>query len=96
MKLPEPLVLNDHPAARALLFDTVENQIREHDPPAARQALARLLAAGVSREHAIAYIACVLSVEFFEIIEQQSSFDSERYCANLAALPALPYDESVL
>ena len=79
-----------------MLFDTVENQIREHDPPAASQALARLLTAGVSRQHAIAYSDCVLSVEICAIIEQQANCDRERYYVHRAALPALPYDESAL
>ena len=93
MPSPEPLVLDDSAEARAVLYDTIENQIRERNPPETAATLARLQSLGLSRGDAVRYLACVLSVEFFEIVEHQSSFDLARYQANLAALPALPYDD---
>ena len=90
-----PALLVDESDAEVVrvVFDTIENQLREGDPPAVAETLARLVAAGHSRELALRHIACVLSVEFFEILEQGGRFDGERYARHLAALPDLPYDE---
>lgn len=76
------------------IFDTIENQIRDHHPAETEITLQRLMAAGESREMALRYIGCALSVEFFEILENDGAFDEARYVRNLKALPALPYDES--
>ncbi len=84
----------DDPVIHQAIFDTIENQIRDREPAATADTLERLLAAGESRDTALRYIACVLSVEFFEIIQNGSPFDEARYVRNLEALPALPYDES--
>lgn len=93
---PVLLIDEDDGEAVRVLFDTVENQLRDGDPPAVAAALARLLAAGESRATALRYIACALSVEFCEILEHGGQFDGERYADNLEALPALPYDEDAI
>ena len=94
-KLPTMLATSeDDPAVARAIFDTIENQIRDDDPPAADAALQRLTAAGMARDTALHFIACALSVEFFEILENDGAFDATRYAGNLDALPALPYDES--
>lgn len=84
----------DDPEIHRAIFDTIENQIRDHDPAETALSLQRLMAAGESRDNALRYIACALSVEFFEILENEGAFDTARYVSNLRALPALPYDES--
>lgn len=84
----------DDPAIHAAIFDTIENQIRDGEPAETAATLQRLMSQGLSRERALGYIGCALSVEFFEIVEHQGAFDLARYVANLRALPALPYDES--
>ena len=56
--------------------------------------LARLVDGGMPRADAVHYIACVLSVELFEILVNDGVFDEERYAAHLAALPALPYEDA--
>ena len=94
-KQPAMLIDSDgDPAIRQAIFDTIENQIRDGEPAETAATLQRLMAGGESRDAAINYIACVLSVEFFEIIENGEAFDESRYVRNLKALPALPYDES--
>ncbi len=97
-KPPASLVLREEGGADGdkALLDIIENQLRDGTPPAVRETLARLMAAGETREDAVRYIACAMSVELFEIIERKGRYDEARYLANLAALPALPYDESEL
>lgn len=94
---PEPLTAGgDDGFGEAALHEIVENQLRDGAPSMVPATLARLRAAGESRADAIHLIACVLSVELFEILVNDGAFDEARYAANLAALPALPYDSETL
>ena len=97
MSQTRPMMLvesEDDPVIHQAIFDTIENQIRDREPAETAATLERLLAAGESRDIALRYIACALSVEFFEIIQHGTAFDEARYMRNLQALPALPYDEN--
>jgi hypothetical protein len=97
MKKPEPIVqadTEDGQAAGEAMVEAIENQIRDNDPPETKAALKRLMKLGETRENAIRYIACALSVEFFEMLQKNNPYDAARYAANLNALPELPYDEN--
>lgn len=72
------------------LVEVVENQIADNNPPETKDALERLLKNGETRENAMRYIASVLSIEIFEILKHQESYNQERYTKNLKALPILP------
>ncbi len=101
MSRPKPPMLarndtaEDLPAERVLI-EIVENQIHDGTPPETRATLERLIATGESREDAVHLIACVLSAEMFEMLEEKRVFDAVRYARHLHALPALPYDEDEL
>ena len=82
------------PEIRQAIFDTIENQIRDRAPAETLLTLERLMAAGEPRDNALRYIACALSVEFFEILHHDGLYEEARYVQNLQALPTLPYDES--
>jgi hypothetical protein len=92
----EPIVqteTGDGQLAGEAIVEAVENQIRENDPPEAKQALKRLMGLGESRENAIRYIASALSVEIYEALKNLTPYDEARYIKNLDALPKLPFDE---
>lgn len=74
------------------LLQTIENQLRDNNPPETQVTLRRLLALGETRDYAIHLVACVLSAEIFEMVTAQGTFDTERYTSHLQALPKLPYD----
>ncbi len=74
------------------LLRTLENQIKDNNPPETQRTLKRLMALGETRDYAIHLLACVLSAEIFELVHAQGSFDLERYVSHLQALPELPYD----
>ncbi len=96
MKTPQSLVRADTEEGRRAgeaIVETVENQIREGRPAAVRATLERLMQAGETRENALRYIACALSLEIFEVLEKQNPYDEARYVRHLEALPELPYDE---
>ena len=99
MKQPKSLVDEDTEEGRltfAALSEAVENQIRDHTPPATRATLERLIALGESRDNALRYLTCALVVEIFEMRRNEEPFNAARYVELLDALPALPYDESDL
>ena len=97
MSQAQPVMLvdgEDDATLRAAIFDTIENQVRDGEPPQVATTLERLMADGMARDTALRYIGCALSVEFFEIVKNGAPFDGARYVRNLEALPTLPYDES--
>lgn len=72
------------------IVEVVENQLNENNPPETRLTLDRLMAMGESRENAIRFISSVLSIEIFDILQNEKPFNEERYINNLKALPELP------
>lgn len=82
----------DGQLAGEAIVETVENQIRDNNPPETKRTLKRLMALGEPRENAIRYIGTALSVEIFEALKNQSPYDQARYIRNLRALPKLPFD----
>jgi len=74
------------------LAEVIENQLAENNPPETKQTLERLIKSGETRENAIRYIACALSVEVFGAIKHNEPYNQERYINNLNALPELPWD----
>jgi len=92
----EPIVQadkEDGQLAGEVIVEAVENQIRENNPPEVKRTLKRLMGMGESRENAMRYIAGMLSVEIYEVMKYQTSFDEARYIKNLKNLPKLPFDE---
>jgi len=79
--------------AQEAIFEIIENQIRDGNPPLVRETLSRLISEGRSREDAMKLIGCALSVELFEIMKNNETFNSKRYDNNLSKLPELPWDE---
>lgn len=83
----------DGQIAGEALVEVVENQLAENDPPETKQTLERLMETGESRENAIRYIACALSVEVFGALKNKEPYNNERYINNLNALPELPWED---
>jgi hypothetical protein len=81
------------PVLNAAIMKVVDNQLRGNDPPHTGQTFKRLMAAGHSEKEAKRLIACVVSVEIFDILKQQQPFNLERFVKGLDNLPALPWDE---
>ena len=92
-KEPEHIVQADSPEgqlAGEAIVEAIENQLRENNPPETKCTLDRLMGIGESRENAMRYIACALSVEIFGAVKDLIPYDEERYINNLKALPRLP------
>ena len=85
--------MKSNPGLNAAIMEVVDSQIRNNDPPQTSQTLQRLVADGHSEEEAKRLIACVVSVEIFDVLKQQQPFDLDRFVKGLDNLPALPWDE---
>lgn len=79
--------------AREAIFEALENQLRENDPPEVRETLDRLIGAGHSRDDAKRLIAIVLASEIFDVLKTQKGYDNDRYVARLRQLPDLSWQE---
>ena len=85
-KKPNPEVVS------AAIYEVVDNQLRDGEPPETKQTLERLLAEGHSRSEARRLIAAVVSSEIFEVLKHKRPYDQARYVAALARLPKMPWD----
>jgi hypothetical protein len=75
------------------IFDIIENQMRENNPPITEETYDRLRSNGQTHEKAMQLIGCALSVELFEIMKNGELFNEQRYISNLEGLPELPWEE---
>jgi hypothetical protein len=80
-----------NPMLQAALYDVLDNQLREGDPPETRATLARLLGEGVEEREARRLIGCVIAAEIFAVMKSEKSFDRDRFVARLETLPEMPW-----
>ncbi len=83
---------SDKDIFRQAMFEAIDEQIRDRNPPAAKQAFDRLIGEGYSKEDAMGLIARVLVVEMSRAVEGEE-YNEERYVGALNTLPALPPDD---
>lgn len=79
-------------AVKARLFEVIEKQIRDSDPPETAETLTRLLRAGRTRDEAMKLIGAALVSEVYGVMKSQTPYDNARYVANLTRLPEMPWD----
>ena len=85
---------NDQMDGEAVV-EIVENQIAENNPPRVKETLMRLMLQGIERDEALQYIACALCVELADVLNNNKSFNEERYNKNLDLLPDMPWENSI-
>jgi hypothetical protein len=73
-----------------IILEVVEKQIRQHNPPATKKTLDRLVREGISEGEARRLIGCVVASEMFDVLREQKPFDEDRFTKALEKLPALP------
>jgi len=84
---PDPAVL------RAAIFEIIEIQMHDGNPPETKQTYDRLIAAGHTHEETMKLIGCVVASESFDVVKQKLPYNQERYVAALQSLPELPWDD---
>lgn len=76
---------------REAIFEIIENQMRDGDPPETQQTFDRLIAEGYPEEEAMKLIGCALSEEIVALMDKKEEFNRPRFIRNLSKLPKLPW-----
>jgi len=79
--------------ARDAIFEAIENQMRDNDPPITKETFNRLIADGYTKNEAMKLIGFSLANEMSEIMNNNQLFNEERYSQNLRNLPDLHWEE---
>jgi hypothetical protein len=74
---------------RNQIFETINTQIKENNPPETKITFDRLIKEGHSEFETKQLIGQCLAIEIFNILKFKKQFDNERYIKNLKALPNL-------
>jgi len=83
-RLSGPVEVNGvNPVLHILFESIVERQVREGNPPEARESVERLQQAGLSRHAARGTVVALFIHHFFEVMKQQVPFDTEAYARRL-------------
>ena len=80
-----------NPRVQAALYDVLDTQLRDGDPPETRATFTRLLGAGVEEKEARRLIGCVIAAEIFAVMKLNKSFDEDRFVGRLETLPEMPW-----
>jgi Domain of unknown function (DUF1841) len=79
-------------ALRLQIFEVVENQMRDNNPPETNETFQRLIRLGYSEKATKMYIGQCVAVEIFNVLKHHQKFDRTRYITNLKNLPKEPFD----
>jgi len=79
-----------NPHLKAIMLEIVGNQLRENNPPEARETYERLQREGFSKEDAKKLIGQAVCVEIWDAMTNHKPFNEERYKRNLKRLPNEP------
>ena len=77
---------------REQIFNIIENQISDNDPPETNLTLNRLIKMGYNDINVKKMIGQCVAVELFNIMKHGKPFDEKRYIKNLHQLPKEPFD----
>ena len=78
---------------REQIFEIVNNQLKNNDPPETRVSYDRLKNEGFDDFLIKQMIGACVTVEIFDVIKLGKPFDLERYSRNLGNLPKEPFED---
>lgn len=84
--------MKSSPILKAAIFEVVDNQIRDNDPPETSQTFNRLLREGHSKKEAQRLIGCVVTSEIYDVLKNMEEFDVTRFVKALNKLPQMPWE----
>ena len=64
---------------KKLILEVVENQLRDNDPPAAKQAYQKLIDGGYTAKEAKEKIGAVVLTEIYDVMKENQAYDEKRY-----------------
>ena len=59
-------------------MEVVENQLRDNDPPAAKQAYQKLIDGGYTAKEAKEKIGVVVLTEIYDVMKENQAYDEKR------------------
>lgn len=71
---------------KKLILDVVDNQLKDNDPPSAKEAYKKLLDAGYSVRDAKEKIGAVVLTEIYDVMKENQPYDEKRYTNALAEM----------
>ena len=77
---------------RAQIFEIIENQIKDGNPPETLSTTQRLEGQGFSDFEVKQLIGQCVAIELFTVLKHNKPFDEKRYVKNLKNLPEEPVD----
>jgi hypothetical protein len=84
--------MEENEMIREQIFDIINNQIRDNNPPETKQTFDRLLKQGFDDFETRQLIAQCLAIELFNVMKHGRPYNNERYIKNLLALPKEPLE----
>lgn len=77
---------------RERIFEIIENQIKDNDPPETKMSYDRLRKLGFDDFQTRQMIGQCIAVELYKVIKFKKPYDNKRYIENLIKLPKEPFD----
>ncbi len=77
---------------RERIFEIVDNQIKDNDPPETKMSYDRLRKLGFDDFQTRQMIGQCIAVELYKVIKFKKPYDNKRYIENLIKLPKEPFD----
>jgi len=77
---------------REQIFEIINNQLRDNDPPETKTTFDRLQKQGYDDFQTRQMIGQCLAVELFDVLKHGRPYNNERYIKNLITLPKEPFD----
>ena len=85
--------MEENEILREQLFEIVENQLKNNDPPETKVTYDRLKDEGFDDFKIKQMIGACVTVEIFDVIKFGKPFDLERFTRNLSNLPDEPFED---
>lgn len=75
------------------VFEAINNQIRNNNPPETKQTYDRLMKKIKNHDEVMKYIGVVMMAEILDILKSRKPFNKKRYLGRLNKLPDISWAE---
>jgi hypothetical protein len=75
------------------VFEAINNQIRDNNPPETKQTYDRLMKEIKNHNEVMKYIGVVMMAEILDILKSRKPFNKKRYIGRLNKLPDISWAE---
>jgi hypothetical protein len=75
------------------VFEAIDNQIKNNDPPETKQTYERLMKEINDHEEVMEYLGVVMRSEILDILKSKKPFNRKRYVERLNRLPDISWAE---